>query len=245
MKKFFALVALAFAIVACCAPRAAPVTPTSATLDASAPDDTAVRAWKTFELTLHVDVDFAPAGRALIEEAAHKWREISGGHIRIDVVFDVDFDETEELAAHVAARHSILLGVKSDFPIVKKIDARLGRPGSMPLAVTLTADDRPTTVFLIVDRIRADDFLSSSVTSRACLIFLRWVRSCPARGSAESPRSRSSPARTSPSAVLISFASEALPTLTACRRKRRGKTSPSWVSSVRPSFCRVCSRPSH
>lgn len=122
-------------------------------------DVTEVRAWREFELTLHADTGFTGEGQTRILQAAEKWRAISAGRIRIDVVFDLDFDSIENLKAHHEAQHSLLFGVLSDFTITKRIDELLGGKGIMPLAATMSAEGKPTIVVLILDRIPTADFL--------------------------------------------------------------------------------------
>jgi hypothetical protein len=150
VKALLALFALVCTLLAC-----ATVPPTT-----RAPDVTKVAAWKEFELTLHADVDFTDTGRGRIQEAAKKWRAASSGRVRIDVVFDLDFSSVANLQGHQESGDSLLLGVLSEYPIAKRIDAVIGSPGRMPLAATMSSDGGPTIVVLILDRIESDDFLS-------------------------------------------------------------------------------------
>lgn len=143
----------------CCAPRATCPPP------AAKPDVTTVRVYRTFELTVHADTEFLPQGRQIIEQAAAKWSALSNGHIRIRVEFDLDFDSIENLKAHQAAQHSVLIGLKSDYKIAQQLDEKLGGPGVTPLAATVRqTDDGPVMVFLIMDRIEDGAALLSVVT---------------------------------------------------------------------------------
>lgn len=123
-------------------------------------DVTSVRVYKDFTHTLHVDTDFSDIAKLQIVEAAEKWRTASGGHIDISAVADLDFESTESVLKHKTEHHSVLIGVTSDLPVVARIDAELGRPGVVPMAVTVKNKDGSIAVYVIVDRVKFDSFKS-------------------------------------------------------------------------------------
>lgn len=105
-----------------------------------------------------MDEGFTPEGRRQIELAAAKWREVSNGRVRLDVVFDLDFESLENLRRHRDARHAQVVGLMSWMPLAEAIDAHFARQGIRPLAAT--TGESPPAVFLILDRIEAEHFLS-------------------------------------------------------------------------------------
>lgn len=149
MRHLLAIVAIIALLLACSSPQK------------GRPDSTATTtaAWKEVSLSLHGATEFTELGRESIREASNKWRAVSGGRIRIDVVFDLDFNSLENLEEHQRANHSLLIGVLSRYPIAEKIDELLGSRNSTPMAATIRGETS-TLVFLIVDRIDADDFES-------------------------------------------------------------------------------------
>lgn len=144
MKKFFAVLVL-FALSAC-----VPSSPPSRTV-------TTTVAWRDFSLVLHADNHFNELGRRIIVEAAENIRRLTHGRARLDVVFDLDFDSIENLKAHMAANHSMVFGVLSDYDVVKTLDEGLRGPGTI-LAATVETKSRSQFVFLILDRIAEDKF---------------------------------------------------------------------------------------
>lgn len=150
MKKLFSLVAVLCCLLSvCCTSR--PPAP------ARAPDPIEVSVWRDFELVLHGDTDFADEGRRRIERAASSIRRLTHDRARISVEFDLDFQSLENLKAHHDAHHSQIIGVTSDFDIVKTIDAIVPGPGTV-LAATAPTNDGSFVVVLILDRIEEDRF---------------------------------------------------------------------------------------
>ncbi len=158
MKHLIALLLCCLSL--CCAPHASAPEPETPRPKAPelAPAPKPVRA--DFSRTLHAEADFNPFARNLIDTAAAKWRDVSGGHLDIRFNYDLDIEDAENTRAHVASNHSVLIGGTSDYPIAQRIDAMLGSPGRMPVAATATNDKGATAVFLIMDRIDPADFLS-------------------------------------------------------------------------------------
>lgn len=126
------------------------------------PDPVEVR--KDFVSDVHADVDFNAKGRAALVQAAESWRKLTKGRVRINVIFDLDFDSIANLKAHRDAKDTILVGVLSEYPIVAEIDAATNRGnGSTTLAVTAHLEYGARGIFLIMDRIREDAFLSVAI----------------------------------------------------------------------------------
>lgn len=156
MKHLFAL----FILLVCCLVLSGCATHATRPTQATRPKDvTTVKVWRTYSLDVHADKDFAPLGRALIDEAAMKWRTVSSGHIDIRPVYDLDFDSIENLREHATAGHSTLFGLSSNTEAVATIDARVG--GSRrTLGFTTTRKDDSHMVIIVMDRVAKEMFLS-------------------------------------------------------------------------------------
>lgn len=142
MKNLLALVALVCCVVSCCA---------------SKPADTPRAALAEVAITLHVDTDFAPTGRVIIEKAADNIRRLTNGRAQISLAYDLDFQAVGNLEAHNALHHSQVIAVNADFDIVRTIDAKTAGRGTT-LAVTVPTKYGSTSVILILDRIAAERF---------------------------------------------------------------------------------------
>ncbi len=153
MKKLFALAAMLCCslIAMCCAPRGAPPPRVAPHTTAAA-----VTIAHDFELVIHADSDFNDLGRAVIKDAADKWRGASLGRIRIDIAFDLDLGSASGLQTHMAARHALMLGVLEESNIAQEIDAQ--HPSKHPLAATGSLGNGSRIVILIMDRIPSANF---------------------------------------------------------------------------------------
>lgn len=119
---------------------------------------------KEFVRDVHADVDFNRLGRASLVQAAEAWRKLTKGRVHINVIFDLDFDLISNLKAHRDAKDTLLVGVLSEYPIVNEIDRATNRGNrATTLAVTAGLEYGATGIFLIMDRIRVDAFLSVAI----------------------------------------------------------------------------------
>ncbi len=122
----------------------------------SGPTD--VQYHRSFESTLHGDVDFDEPERALIREAAMKWNRAPGGYIRLEVVFDLDYSSVSGLQEHVALRHNTVVKTPQTAPAAAWIDGQ--HPGVTVLAATATMRNGSSVVLVIVERIEPSHFVS-------------------------------------------------------------------------------------
>lgn len=122
------------------------------------PDTVEVKVTRTFDLTIHADVDFTPEQRAEMLKAAEDWRKVSGGRVRIKVVFDLDFNSISNLREHKEAEHFVVMAATSDIPMVRAVDEESARrhPGHKVRTLGATFSDethKPRAMFLVTDRI--------------------------------------------------------------------------------------------
>jgi hypothetical protein len=125
------------------------------------PKDSSTTTWtRTVERTLHGDVDFSEEGRRRIRRACARWSEFTQGRAKLDVVFDLDFDDVLGLRTHQLTAHDVIIGVTSNLEIVKVLEARTHTD---PAKITLLGATSDTVrgaklVYLIMDRIDPEDF---------------------------------------------------------------------------------------
>jgi len=131
--------------------------------DPPKPDVTVVR--KEIDLVLHADVDFTKEQRAGIERAAAEWKKLSGGRVRISVVYDLDFDSPIGLKQHKDAKHNVLISITEQARIVQEEDAFLAQQYGLPVgtvkvqAMTAAPPKHPIVMmWAVVDRIKPAKF---------------------------------------------------------------------------------------
>lgn len=121
-------------------------------------DRTEVRVSRTFSETLHVDSALPTVLRDELDGAAREWVTVSDGNVRIRLAYDLDLDSVEDIQAHDAAKHPMVIGLLSEMPVVASIDKHFGGAGVWPLGVTVRSPTAPTIVFFILDRIPLTKF---------------------------------------------------------------------------------------
>lgn len=117
------------------------------------PAETTVSVSRTFSETLHVDSALPAVLRDELAAATREWAEVSDGNVRIRLAYDLDLDSIEDIQAHDAAKHPMVIALLSEMTVVAQLDKHFGGPHVWPLGVTVRSPTSPTIVFFILDRI--------------------------------------------------------------------------------------------
>lgn len=91
---------------------------------------------KAASLTIHCDVDFTSHERDWFTTAASIWAFQTNGLADIRVVFDLNFQDTYNLAYHRDQKHNLILRGDSSLELVQEEDRDCGRPGCTLAFVT-------------------------------------------------------------------------------------------------------------
>lgn len=75
---------------------------------------------------IHCDDEFTYAERTELFDAAKAWSEQTSGLADIKLVFDLHFDSTSELDAHVKAKHNLMVKMQSWMELVVEEDKASG-----------------------------------------------------------------------------------------------------------------------
>lgn len=118
-------------------------------------DVTSLHVTREFATTMHAE-NWNDTGRKALTQASKRWWEATQGRVRIDVVFDLDFDSLSSL--YELSTADKIIALKSDTDLAKHYDAILGQPGLTVLAVTQQKRTSEIDVYLMVERIADEDF---------------------------------------------------------------------------------------
>lgn len=122
-------------------------------------------------VTINCDTAFTPPERAELQIAVDLWKFQTSGLAVITLVYDVDFESTQDIKAHVEAGHNIMLRLESWMDIVTDEDAD---QGAKLLGLVSPAGgihnpwQKPLTVGFVVDRL-GDNSISGTTLTQVAL----------------------------------------------------------------------------
>jgi hypothetical protein len=136
VKQLAAVLILAVALIAACAP--SPARPSACT--------------KTVRRIMHADTAFTPAERTEIVAAADDWLGFSGGRVHQTIAFDVDWSSTTSVASH--GQEAMMMRALDWMPMVDALDQRTTawRKAGKKIRVYGWTEQAPVRIFLVVDR---------------------------------------------------------------------------------------------
>ena len=84
------------------------------------------RAVRSTHLVFHADTDFTPLERLEMEVAASTWRNQTSGVADIKLVYDLEFQSSQNIADHALLEHDLLIRMTSDMRMVTEADFNEG-----------------------------------------------------------------------------------------------------------------------